>query len=72
MKDPGSNIEQVLDLGLVGEPDMIDTRVLRLLIGADIIPSSRPSASAPTASPTTSMPTRWPAPWPGRWRPSAC
>jgi acetylglutamate kinase len=42
MKDPGSNIEQVLDLGLVGEPDMIDTRVLRLLIGADIIPVIAP------------------------------
>jgi acetylglutamate kinase len=42
VKDPGSNIEQVLDLGLVGEPDVIDTRVLRLLIGADIIPVIAP------------------------------
>lgn len=42
VKDPGSNIEQVLDLGLVGEPETVDTRVLELLIGADIIPVIAP------------------------------
>ncbi len=42
VKDPGSNIEQVLDLGLVGEPEHVDTRVLRLLIGAEIIPVVAP------------------------------
>lgn len=42
VKDPGSNIEQVLDLGLVGEPESVDTRVLQLLIGADIIPVIAP------------------------------
>ena len=42
VKDPGSNIEQVLDLGLVGEPESVDTRVLELLIGADIIPVIAP------------------------------
>lgn len=42
LKDPGSNIEQVLDLGLVGEPESVDTRVLQLLIGADIIPVIAP------------------------------
>ncbi|MFL1461091.1 acetylglutamate kinase [Roseococcus sp. DSY-14] len=42
VKDPGSNIEQVLDLGLVGEPESVDTRVLKLLIGADIIPVVAP------------------------------
>jgi acetylglutamate kinase len=41
-RDPGSNIEQVLDLGFVGEPESIDTRVLRLLIGADIVPVIAP------------------------------
>ncbi len=41
-KDPGSNIEQVLDLGLVGEPEAIDTKVLKLLIGADIVPVIAP------------------------------
>jgi len=42
VKDPGSNIEQVLDLGLVGEPEAVDTRVLELLMGADIIPVIAP------------------------------
>ena len=42
VKDPGSNIEQVLDLGLVGEPEHVDTRVLKLLIGADIVPVVAP------------------------------
>jgi acetylglutamate kinase len=41
-RDPGSNIEQVLDLGFVGEPESIDTRVLKLLIGADIVPVIAP------------------------------
>ena len=42
VKDPSSNIEQVLDLGLVGEPEHVDTRVLELLISADIIPVVAP------------------------------
>jgi len=42
MRDPGSNIEQVLDLGFVGEPEAIDTRVLKLMIGADIVPVVAP------------------------------
>ncbi|WP_206930938.1 acetylglutamate kinase [Roseococcus thiosulfatophilus] len=42
VKDPGSNIEQVLDLGLVGEPESVDTRVLELLIHADIVPVIAP------------------------------
>jgi acetylglutamate kinase len=42
MRDPGSNIEQVLDLGFVGEPEQVDTRVLELMIGADIIPVVAP------------------------------
>lgn len=42
VKDPGSNIEQVLDLGLVGEPESVDTRVIELLIGADIVPVIAP------------------------------
>jgi len=42
VKDPGSNIEKVLDLGLVGEPEHVDTRVLKLLIGAEIIPVIAP------------------------------
>jgi acetylglutamate kinase len=42
VRDPGSHIEQVLDLGFVGEPETVDTRVLRLLIGADIVPVVAP------------------------------
>jgi acetylglutamate kinase len=42
VRDPGSNIEQVLDLGFVGEPAEVDTKVLRLLIGADIVPVVAP------------------------------
>jgi acetylglutamate kinase len=42
MRDPDSNIEQVLDLGFVGEPESVNPRVLRLLIGADIVPVVAP------------------------------
>jgi acetylglutamate kinase len=41
-KDPGSNIEQVLDLGFVGEPGFIDTRVIHALTGAGLIPVIAP------------------------------
>jgi acetylglutamate kinase len=42
VRDPGSMIEQVIDLGFVGEPEAIDTRVLKLMIGADIVPVVAP------------------------------
>ncbi len=42
VRDPGSNLEQVLDLGFVGEPEAIDTKVLKLMIGADIVPVIAP------------------------------
>jgi acetylglutamate kinase len=41
-KDPDSNIEKVLDLGLVGEPYRIDPTLLYRLIGSDIIPVIAP------------------------------
>jgi len=41
-KDPDSHIEQVLDLGFVGEPERVDARVLDALIKADIIPVVAP------------------------------
>lgn len=41
-KDPGSSIEQVLDLGYVGEPVFIDTRVIHALTGAGLIPVIAP------------------------------
>ncbi|MBW6398121.1 acetylglutamate kinase [Roseomonas sp. HJA6] len=41
-RDPDSNIEKVLDLGFVGEPASVDPRVLKLMIGADIVPVVAP------------------------------
>ncbi len=40
--DPESNIEKVLDLGFVGEPDKVDPHVLELLVAADIVPVVAP------------------------------
>jgi acetylglutamate kinase len=42
--DPGSNIEKVLDLGFVGEPERIDVRVIHALTGAGLIPVIAPVA----------------------------
>jgi acetylglutamate kinase len=42
VRDPGSRIEHELDLGYVGEPESVDTRVLDLLIGASIVPVVAP------------------------------
>ncbi|WP_158744686.1 acetylglutamate kinase [Acidisphaera sp. L21] len=42
VKDPGSNIERVLDLGFVGEPTEIDVRVIHALTGAGLIPVIAP------------------------------
>jgi acetylglutamate kinase len=41
-KDPGSNIEQVVDLGFVGEPVEINTHVLDVLRKSDLIPVIAP------------------------------
>lgn len=41
-RDPDSRIESVLDLGYVGEPDRIDTRVLHALTGSGLIPVIAP------------------------------
>lgn len=41
-KDPDSMIEQALDLGFVGEPVFIDTRVIHALTGAGLIPVIAP------------------------------
>jgi acetylglutamate kinase len=42
VKDPDSNIEKVLDLGHVGEPVFVDTRVIHALTGAGLIPVIAP------------------------------
>ena len=41
-RDPGSNIEQVLDLGFVGEPESVDVRVIDALMGAGLVPVIAP------------------------------
>ena len=41
-KDPGSHIEQVLDLGFVGEPEHIDVRVIHALTGGGLVPVIAP------------------------------
>jgi acetylglutamate kinase len=40
--DPDSHIEQVLDLGLVGEPEHVDVRVIHALTGSGLIPVVAP------------------------------
>ena len=44
-RDPGSQIEQVIDLGFVGEPDVIDTSVIESIVAAGMIPVIAPIAS---------------------------
>ena len=41
-KDPGSNIERVLDLGFVGEPEYVDVRVIHALTGSGLVPVIAP------------------------------
>ena len=44
--DPGSNIERVVDLGFVGEPDKVDLTVLNVVLGRDLIPVLAPVCAA--------------------------
>jgi acetylglutamate kinase len=44
--DPGSAIEQIVDLGFVGEPEAVDTSVLDQILGKDLIPVLAPIATA--------------------------
>jgi acetylglutamate kinase len=46
-RDEGSNIDRVLDLGLVGEPDVIDPHILKCFEHSDITPVIAPIASGP-------------------------
>lgn len=41
-RDPGSNIEQVVDLGFVGEPSHVDTTILDTVVAAGMIPIVAP------------------------------
>ena len=42
-KDPDSNIERVVDLGFVGQPDRIDPTIIEALKGTDFIPIIAPT-----------------------------
>jgi acetylglutamate kinase len=44
--DPGSNIEKVVDLGFVGEPEKVDVMVLNQILGRDLIPVLAPLATS--------------------------
>ena len=44
--DPDSNIERVVDLGFVGEPDKIDVTMLNQIIGRELIPVLAPLATS--------------------------
>ncbi|HOB14712.1 MAG TPA: acetylglutamate kinase [Novosphingobium sp.] len=43
-RDPGSQIEQVIDLGFVGEPKAVDTKVIKTISDAGMIPVIAPIA----------------------------
>jgi acetylglutamate kinase len=43
-KDPDSNIEQVVDLGFVGEPKTVNRTVIDMVLGAELIPVIAPVA----------------------------
>ncbi len=46
-RDPGSNIERIVDLGYVGEPESVDRTVLDVLAGSEIIPGGAPVGAGP-------------------------
>src|SRR5260370_30332954 len=46
MVDPDSNIEKIVDLGFVGEPEKVDTMVLNQILGRELIPVLAPVATS--------------------------
>ncbi len=46
MVDPESNIEKIVDLGFVGEPEQVDVTVLTQILGRDLIPVLAPLATS--------------------------
>jgi len=46
MIDPDSNIEKVVDLGFVGDPEKVDPTILNEVIGRELIPVLAPVATA--------------------------
>src|SRR6202000_704041 len=49
--DPGSQIEKIVDLGFVGEPDKVDVTVLDQILGRELIPVLAPVAMASVGGP---------------------
>jgi acetylglutamate kinase len=45
-KDPDSNIEKIVDLGLVGTPHKVNPEILETLVNSDIIPVIAPIATS--------------------------
>ena len=46
MVDPEFNLERIVDLGFVGEPESVDTMVLTQILGRDLIPVLAPLATS--------------------------
>src|ERR1700680_5339774 len=44
--DPDSDIEKVVDLGFVGEPEKVDITVLTQILGRELIPVLAPLATS--------------------------
>ena len=42
VRDPNSNIEKVIDLGFVGEPEQVNPRIVEVIAGGDLIPVIAP------------------------------
>jgi acetylglutamate kinase len=47
VRDPDSNIEQVLDLGFVGEPALVEPHIIDVIIHSDLIPVVAPIGVGP-------------------------
>ncbi|MGB2933329.1 MAG: acetylglutamate kinase [Methyloceanibacter sp.] len=47
VRDPDSNIEQVVDLGFVGEPAAVDPHIIDVIIQSDLIPVVAPIGMGP-------------------------
>ena len=47
MRDPDSNLEQVLDLGFVGEPGLVEPHIIDVIVQSDLIPVVAPIGVGP-------------------------
>ena len=47
VRDPGSNIERVMDLGFVGEPGLVEPHIIEVIIQSDLIPVVAPIGIGP-------------------------